>query len=204
MNTGNNNNNDTSFTTIDIWNTSTSDIEWQDPDNTYVCLDSDFSLTTDETKALSTISDNNSSDICEFSFNYDHNAFQRAQDAAYTFENNDDNADIDDYDNITTSNTSSSFVDSAEYSNTREEDYIIQDIPYENEIFQNLTKNNNQNNIDKSIPSLMAIKTAMQLGKIKIKKLEERFQLADLLIHNDQGKNLKKFLVKLYGTHVQV
>ncbi|CAG8436201.1 11647_t:CDS:2 [Scutellospora calospora] len=206
-------NNHDSFTAINCWNASTSDIEWEDPDKTYVCLDSDFSLMTNSTKASSTISDDNYNDIHELSFNYDYNTFQKAQEAACFFENN-DNTDFDDeYDKITSSDTDYLFADSIESSNIQEDDYIIQDISckklgqcvvldiYNGEVkrcpnyerprhllrplhqlvgtweinssvidknnpralplSEIMTKNNNQNDTDESVPSMMAIKTAM-------------------------------------------
>ncbi|CAG8733917.1 2487_t:CDS:2 [Cetraspora pellucida] len=94
-------NNYNSFANIACWNANTSDVEWQDPDETYICLDSNFSLATDSIKESSITSDDNNA-ICEFSFNSNYSVFQKAQEAAYSFEKN-NNIDIDAYE-ISTSN----------------------------------------------------------------------------------------------------
>ncbi|CAG8748732.1 12813_t:CDS:2, partial [Dentiscutata erythropus] len=101
----------------------TSDVEWNDPDNTYVWLDSNFSLATNnvsETFSVSNINDDNS---YQFLFNY--KAFQKTRESIH---NIDDNVTTNDIKN------DSSFISLEKNSNdfnAQEEDYEIEDISFE-------------------------------------------------------------------------
>ncbi|CAG8821371.1 40049_t:CDS:2, partial [Gigaspora margarita] len=100
----------------------TSNIEWNDPDNTYDCLNSDFSLATDSVSETSLVLNDNNSH--KFFFNYE--ALQKTRKSIYNID-----------DDVTMNNIKddSSFISSKRNStdfNALEEDYEIDDIPCEN------------------------------------------------------------------------
>ncbi|CAG8776669.1 30665_t:CDS:2, partial [Gigaspora margarita] len=93
-----------------------------DPDNTYDCLDSDFSLATDSVSETSSVLNDNNSH--KFFFNYE--ALQKTRESIYNIDDNVTMNDIKD---------NSSFISSERNStdfNALEEDYKIDDIPCEN------------------------------------------------------------------------
>ncbi|CAG8842469.1 43414_t:CDS:2, partial [Gigaspora margarita] len=108
------------FMTMDLCETS--NVEWNDPDNTYDCLDSNFSLATDSVSEISSVLNDNNSH--KFFFNY--KALQKTHESIYNID-----------DDVTMNNIKddSSFISSERNStdfNALEEDYEIDDIPCEN------------------------------------------------------------------------
>ncbi|CAG8610113.1 11354_t:CDS:2, partial [Cetraspora pellucida] len=101
----------------------TSNIEWNNPDNTYVCLDSDFSLATDNVSEMSSVSNINDDNSHKFLFNYE--AFQKTHESIHNIDDDVTMNDIKD---------DSSFISSERNSNdfnAQEEDYEIDDISCE-------------------------------------------------------------------------
>ncbi|CAG8509589.1 28187_t:CDS:2 [Dentiscutata erythropus] len=231
----------------------TSDVEWNDPDNTYVCLDSDFSLATDNVSETSLVSNINDDNSYKFLFNYE--AFQKTHESIHYIDDDVTTNDIKD---------DSSFISSERNSNdfnAQEEDYEIDDIllrficskcfqsegghlferkgtgvksytchdqhvdenknalillgrwltaiaeSNDEELKQDTlnemtvvlskayhpTTKNDKRNITNQLtlmPSLLLIKTIMQLRKVKINRLKDDYQLEKLLISEDQSNKL--------------
>ncbi|CAG8599599.1 10845_t:CDS:2, partial [Racocetra persica] len=101
----------------------TSDVEWNNPDNTYVCLDSNFSSATDNVSETSLVSNINDDNSHKFLFNYE--AFQKTRESIHNINDDVTTNDIKD---------DSSFINSERNRNdfnAQEKNYEIDDISCE-------------------------------------------------------------------------